>query len=127
MFIAGDQRHQKRGSAHQQQCRDQRRLSSQTVAVVAEDRCADWSRQKTDGIHTEGLERTDKRIGVRKIEPRKHQAGDSAVQKEVVPFNRRADGGSQNCAAELTPMLCVVNSAGNGNGGHLVSLSRNRH
>ncbi len=94
---------------------------------MAEDRRADWSRQKTDGVHTESLQRADERIRPRKIEPRKHQAGDGAVQKEVVPFNRRADGGSQNCAAELSPMFCVVNGAGNGNGGHLVSLSRNQY
>ena len=64
VFIAGDERHQKCGAAHQQQRRDQCRLSPETVAVVAEDRRADWPRDKTYGVHAEGFQRADKRIGL---------------------------------------------------------------
>ena len=113
---------EKRGNSHQQQRRDQRCLSPETVAVVAEDRRADWSRDETDGVDTKGLQRADERIGARKIKPRKHQSGDGAVQEEVVPFNRRPDRASQNCAAELPPMLCLVDNAGTVTSGHLASL-----
>ena len=64
---------------------------------------------------------------MRKIEPGKHQAGNGAVQEEVVPFNRSPDRASEDRAAKLPPMLCLVDRTGLVSGGHLVSLRRSRN
>jgi len=93
---------------------------------MAEDRRADWPRDKTYSVHTKGLQRADKRIGSRKVEVGKYQAGDGAVEKEVVPFDRGPNRASQDRAAELAPMLCLIDSANFAAGGHLVSLRQHR-
>ena len=79
VLIAGDERDQKCGDAHQQQCDHQCGLSPETVAIMAEDRRADRPRQKTYRVNTKGFQRADKRIGARKIQSGKHQASHGAV------------------------------------------------
>ena len=55
VFITGNERYEKCGTPHQQQRRDQGRLSPQAVPVMAEDGCADGPREKTHGVHTESF------------------------------------------------------------------------
>src|SRR5215470_413754 len=52
-----------------------------------------------------GLERSDPRVRVREEQLGKDQAGDGAVEKEIVPFDRRADGGGDDGAAQLHLMF----------------------
>jgi hypothetical protein len=53
------------------------------------------------GIDREGLERPHPRVRVREEQLCENEAGDGAVEKEIVPLDRGADGGRNDCAAQL--------------------------
>src|SRR5207253_4201537 len=82
---------------------NQRRLASDAVAVMAEDRRADWSGGEPDEIGAEGEQHTRGRIDIRKELLVEHQRGRAAVQKEVIPLDRRADRRRDYGARQLLP------------------------
>ena len=106
--VAGHQCHQEGGNAHQHQRRDQRRLAADAVAEMAEDRRPDRAGDEADRIDQERLQRADQRIGFREIELREHQAGDGAVEEEVVPLDRGADRAGEHGATQLRAMVGVA-------------------
>src|SRR3954466_249399 len=122
MLVTGNERNQERADSHQNQRRNQCRLPPQTVAVVAEYCGANWPGDKTHRINPERLHRADQRISPGEIHLCKHEAGDGAVQEEVVPLDRRSDRARQHRAAKLTAMLGFIHD-GLLAGGHWASLS----
>jgi hypothetical protein len=104
-FIGGDDRHGGGSEPHQQQRRDQRRLAADAVAVVPEDGGADRAGNEADRVDAERLQRSHPRVGMREEQFCEHQPGDRAVKKEVVPFDRGADGRGDHRAAKLNLML----------------------
>ena len=105
--VSRHERDQKGRDAHQQQSRDQCRFAPDAVAVVAENRGAYRAGNKADCVNAEGLQSTDQRIGRREVQLRKDQPGDGAVQKEIIPLDRRADRAGDHRPAQLHPMLEV--------------------
>jgi hypothetical protein len=65
--VGRNERHQKGRDSHQQERRDQRCLAPDPVTVMTEDRCPDRARDKADRIDSEGLQRSDEWIGLRKV------------------------------------------------------------
>ena len=72
---------------HQEERRDQGRLTSDPVAVVPEDGRPDRASNEPHRIDQEGLQGPDEWIRFGKEELGKKQAGCGGVQKEVVPLN----------------------------------------
>src|SRR5215467_12907623 len=75
---------------------------------MAEDRRSDRPCGKTDSIDGERVQCSDQRVGFREIQFGKYQAGDSTVQKEVVPLDCRADGTGNDGTPELGTMIHFV-------------------
>src|SRR5262249_46302885 len=71
------------------------------VAVMAENRSPHRARDETHRIDRERLERSHPRIRVWEEQFRKDEASDGAVEKEIVPLDRGADGGRNDRAAQL--------------------------
>ncbi len=90
---------------HAQQRRDQRRLAADAIAVMAENRGADRPAGKADEIGAEREQRRRQRILIGKVELAEHQAGRGAVEKEVVPLDRRADRRCDDGLAQLRAMF----------------------
>jgi hypothetical protein len=105
LLIGRHQRHRESGQAHEQQRRDQRRLSTDAIAVMAEDRRTYRPRDEAHGIDGKGLERSDPGVRVREEQLGEDKAGDGAVEKEIVPLDGGANGGRDNGAAELHLMF----------------------
>ena len=101
LVVGRNERDREGRDAHQQQGRDQRRLAADAIAVVAEDRGADRPRDEPDRVDAERLQRADQRIGVREVQLGEDQAGDGAVEEEVVPLDGGADGARDDRAPEL--------------------------
>jgi len=72
---------------------------------MAEDRRADRPRQEADEINEKSVERADQRIVVREIELGENQARDGAVEEEILPLDRRADGRGDDGAAQFARMI----------------------
>ena len=72
---------------------------------MAEDRRAYRPRDEAHGIDGKGLERADPGVRVREEQFGEDEAGDGAVEKEIVPLDGGADGGRNHGAAELHLML----------------------
>ena len=66
---------------------------------------ADRTCNEADRIDRKGLERSDPWIGVREEQLGEDEAGDGAVEEEVVPFDRGPDRGGDDGAAKLNLML----------------------
>ena len=111
LIVAGYQRYQEGGASHEQQRGDQRGFPAETVAVMAEDRCADGPREKSDGVNAEGFQRPDEWIGMGEVQVGEDESGDRAVEEEVIPFDGGPDGACQHCAAELAAVFSCVHSA----------------
>jgi hypothetical protein len=90
---------------HAEQCRDQCRFAPDAIAIMTEDRRADRTADKADEISTEGEQRRRKGILVGKIEFTKNQAGGGAVEKKVVPLDRRPHRRRDHCPAQLSIMF----------------------
>src|SRR5256714_15307640 len=72
---------------------------------MSKNRGADRARDEADGIDAEGLQRSDPRVRMREKQLGEHQAGDGAIQEEIVPLDRGPDSGRDNGAAKLDLML----------------------
>ena len=66
---------------------------------------ADRACHKADGIDGKGLKRADPGIGMREKQLGEDEAGDGAVEEEIVPLDRGADRGRDHGAAELDLMF----------------------
>ena len=77
--------------AHAHKRGDERRLAANAIAVMAEDRRADWPSDKADKIRSERRKRPRQRRLVREVELTEDQSRRRAVKKKIVPFDRRAD------------------------------------
>jgi hypothetical protein len=71
---------------------------------MAKDCCADGACDETHHVHGESFEHADQRVGFRKEQLGEYEAGDNAVQEEVVPFDGGADRAGDNGAAQLDAM-----------------------
>jgi hypothetical protein len=66
---------------------------------VTKDCCADRARDKTHEIDGERFQDADQRVGFREEQLGEDEAGDDAVEEEVVPFDGGADRAGDNGAA----------------------------
>jgi hypothetical protein len=90
---------------------DQRRLAADAVAVMAEDCRADWPGDEANCINGKGLQHPDQWVGLGKEELAEDQTGDDAVEQEVVPLDRRADGAGDYGPPQLSAVIGLGNSA----------------
>ena len=72
---------------------------------MPEDRGPNRPGDKADGIDGKRLQHADQRVGFGKEQLAKDQTGDDAVEQEVVPLDRRADGAGDDGAPQLSGML----------------------
>ena len=100
--IGRQQADQEGAAADQQQGRHQHRLAAHPVAEMAEEQAAERARQEADGEGGEGRQRADGGIVFREEQLAEHQRRRGAVDEEVVPLERRTDGGRQHDVAERT-------------------------
>jgi hypothetical protein len=117
-FIGGHEGDQEGRNPHQHQGRNQRCLAADTVAVMAEDRRADGPRHKTNGVNGEGFERSHQGVGMGKKQLGENQAGDGAVEEEIIPLDRRADGAGDDGPAQLNAVFVFAETANDSLGHH---------
>ena len=79
---------------------------------MSEDRGADRPCHKADRIYREGFQRPNPGIGMRKEQLREDEAGDRAVEKEIVAFDRGPDCGSDDGETKLELMLALSQPVG---------------
>ena len=89
--VAGQQAHQHRRRAHEQQRVDQHWLAADLVAVVGEDHAAEGPGDKPDGERRESGQRAGHRIKGWEEDLVEDQGRGGAEDEEVVPLDRRAD------------------------------------
>ena len=106
-LVGRHERDEEGRDAHAQKRGDERRLAADAVPVMAEDRGADGTSDKTDEIGAERRERAGQRIFVGKVELAEDQPGGGAVDEEVIPFDGGADGGRDDGPAQLPAVLGV--------------------
>jgi hypothetical protein len=88
---------------------------------MAEYRRADRSSDEADEKHPKRLENADQRRRFRKEELTEDQAGDGAVQQEIVPLDRGSDRAGQQRATQLAVMFGFRQATrGGGERNHLV-------
>jgi hypothetical protein len=115
-LVGRDEGDEEGGNPHQHQRRDQRCLAADAVPVVAKDGRPHGAGQEADGIDGKGLERSHQGIGVGKEQLGKDQAGDGAIEKEVIPLDGRTDGAGDHGAAQLNAMFVFGKAANDGLG-----------
>jgi hypothetical protein len=91
----------------QDQGDDQRRFAPDPVAVMPEDRRPHRPRYEADRVNGEGFERSGQRIRSREEQRGENEPGHHAVEKEVVPLDRRADGAGDDGAPKLHGVVGV--------------------
>ena len=109
LLIGRDASDQEGRQAGQQQGRDQRGLPTDAIAVMAEDCCADRTRDEADRENGERLQGAGQWVGRRKIQLREDQCRHLAIQQEIVPFDCRADGAGDHRAAQLGAVIEIGN------------------
>src|SRR6202008_750470 len=82
------------------------------VAIMAEHRRADGPRREAAGIDGEGVEGADPGIAAGEEHLAEYQAGDDAIEEEVVPLDGGADGGGDHGAAKLGAVLRLCDGHG---------------
>src|SRR6266487_2374566 len=112
LLIRRHERDQESRDAHQQQRRNQRSFAAKPISIVAKNRGANWSSQKTDGVNCERFQRADERVGSREIQPGKDKTGDGAVEEEVVPLDGGADRARDNGAPQLSAVFLRRDATG---------------
>ena len=75
---------------------------------MPKDRRADGACRETDGVDRERFQCADQWIGMGEVEFREYQAGDSAVEEEVVPLDGGAHGAGNHGPAKLRLMLLLA-------------------
>jgi hypothetical protein len=83
------------GNPHDQQGEHQHGLAAKAVTVMTEDGAPDGAGDESNEEGGVGQERADERIELRKEQRVEHDGRHDAVKKEIVPFNRGADGAGQ--------------------------------
>jgi hypothetical protein len=112
LLIGGDEADRRSGKSGQKQRGYQRGLAADAIAIVAEDRGTDRPGDEAHRVDGERLQHTNQGIGLGKEELGKDEAGHRAVEQEVVPFDRGADGAGDQCAAQLRLVLGFRQRAG---------------
>ena len=100
-FIGGDQADADRGRTHDFQRQNEHLLAAQLVAEVPEDDAAQRTGHKAHGKGGKGQHGADAGVKVGEIELVEEQAGNNAVQEEVVPFNDGPQHGRNDHAAQV--------------------------
>jgi hypothetical protein len=72
---------------------------------MSEDRSAQGARQETDGVGAEGGYGAQRRIGQWKEQLVEDESGRRAVDQEIVPLDRRADGTRRDDARHLGRLI----------------------
>jgi hypothetical protein len=91
LVVARDEAHGKRRQTGQQQGSDQCRLAPDPIAVMAEDRRTDWTRDKADRVDAERLQGSDQRVGFREVQFAKNQCGHLPIEQKIVRLDYRTD------------------------------------
>jgi hypothetical protein len=123
-LVGRDECDEKRRDAHQQQRRDECGLAAEAIAVVTEDGGADRTGHEADRIHAKGLKRADVWIGLGKEQTGKDEPRHRAVEEEVVPLDRRSDGGRDDGASKLAWVIVVAIGDGRRAGRHRKQFMR---
>src|ERR1043166_7927701 len=79
---------------------------------MAEDRGTDRPRNEADRVNAERAQRARQRVLVGEVEPGEHHRRNEAVEEEVVPFDRGADGACDDRPPELFCMFVFGNRGG---------------
>ena len=99
-LVVGRQQADERGAdAHDDQGQQEHLLAPDAVAVVAEDQAADRSGEEPDGEGGEGRELRGRSVQAVEVELVEDHRGGRAVEEEVVPLDRGADGRGERDAA----------------------------
>jgi hypothetical protein len=94
----------RRNAGYQQGCY-QRRLTSDAIPPMPEDRRSDWPADKADEKDGEGFEHADYRVRFGEEELAEDKPRDLAVKQEIVPFNRGPDRAGDQSTAQLRTMF----------------------
>ncbi len=100
LVVGRQQPDQECAASDQQDGRDQHRLSPQPIAEMAEQKTAERPCDEADAKRRKRGERTDAGVEFRKEQVAENQGRGGAVDEEVIPFERRADGGGEHDAGE---------------------------
>jgi len=103
--VSGDEGDQEGRDTHAEKSCDQRRLATDPIAIMTEDRGADRPPDEADEIGAERRQRRRQGILVGKIKLAEDQPGGGAVEEEIIPFDRGADGGCDDCLAQLRTVI----------------------
>ena len=98
LVVRGQDTNQKRRESHQRQRGDQHGFSAHAIAEVPEHDAADRASEESDRVRPKRGHRADEGIERGKEEPIENEGGGRPVEKEVVPFDRRADEAGSNNA-----------------------------
>jgi hypothetical protein len=105
LVVARDEAHGKRRQTGQQQGSDQCRLAPDPIAVMAEDRRTDRTRDKADRVDAERLQGSDQRVGFREVQFAKNQCGHLPIEQKIVRLDYRTDRAGDHGAAQLHPLV----------------------
>ena len=92
LFVRRQEPDEQRTQAHQEQGSHERRLAADAVPQVAENRTPQRPGDEANRVGAEGQKLSNERIEVGKKQLAKDQRRRGAIQEEVVPLDRGADG-----------------------------------
>src|SRR4051812_29394361 len=90
---------------------------------MAEQRRAERSRNKADGIDAERLQRADQRVGGREIQLGEDEWRDQHVKQEIIGLDYGTDGAGDHGATQLRAVFGIGKIGASSHGGHQ-ALSR---
>src|SRR5689334_19193324 len=90
-FVCRNKCDEKCCNSHAQERGDERPLTADAVAIMAEYRGPDWPADEANEIGTKGRERRGQRILIGEVKLPEDETGCCAVDEKVVPFDGRAD------------------------------------
>ncbi|GAA3142605.1 hypothetical protein GCM10020001_076880 [Nonomuraea salmonea] len=101
LLVRGHEPDEGGGHAHGDEGGDERGLAADAVAVVAEDGGADGPGGEPAEVGAEGEQESCGGVAGGEEELREQRAGGEAVEEEVVPLDRGADGGGDHRTDQL--------------------------
>src|SRR5205085_6005100 len=122
-LVRGEQADRRRRQPHDQERQIQHRLAAELVAVMAEHDAADGPRREPYRIGRERRHGAGQRRERGKEELVEDERGGGAVEKEVVPLDRRADEAG---GGDLDDFRTAFQVAGGDRGGHDASITSGR-
>jgi len=103
--VSGDEGDQEGRDTHAEKSCDQRRLATDPIAIMTEDRGADRPRRETDEVGAESQQRGGGRVRIREIELAEDQSRSGPIEEEIIPFDGGADRGGNHRLAQLPAMI----------------------